>query len=534
MKITCQSCGAKYTIADEKIRGRTVKIRCKKCSSPIVVNGVEAAAENPEPEGEDATRVYDPAEQAAAMAGASSWTITGGEGDQHTVTEQELMQLYASGAINAETYAWREGMPDWLPLGQIPEAMQLLQGGAPAAAPTPEQQLGQAIAAPEAAAPRAAARRADRDRGKDLFGAAARAGSEEDIATSAPASPQAMRPKPPRFTAERGENSVLFSIDALRAGNLKAAAAAKPAQEEVVDFGQVTSMAPPPMNSSPLDDLGYQAPVSGFVNTTLAAPTLPTEPEPEPAPATSAAASYPPPAKSNKGLIIGLAAALGLFVVATLGIGGYVLFGGSSDAPATAASAPAATTGEKLALNDTKTAAQDTPSEPKAAEEKTAKDEPEPAAAAEPDKGTQDKADEAKTTKTASTSTKQASTSTAGKTAGTPTKTDTKKEEPKAEPPKEAAPASGGNAPFSRSAAISALSTAASAAAGCKQAGGPTGRGRVSVTFAPSGRVTTATVNGPPFAGTSVGGCVAAQFRRATVPPFSGSPVTVHKSFSIQ
>jgi hypothetical protein len=77
------------------------------------------------------------------------------------------------------------------------------------------------------------------------------------------------------------------------------------------------------------------------------------------------------------------------------------------------------------------------------------------------------------------------------------------------------------------------LNAAAGAASGCKKPDGPTGRGRVSVTFAPSGRVTTAVVNGPPFAGTSVGGCVAAAFRRASVPPFDGSPVTVHKSFSI-
>ena len=39
MKITCQSCQAKYTIADEKVLGKIVKIRCKKCSSTIVVNG---------------------------------------------------------------------------------------------------------------------------------------------------------------------------------------------------------------------------------------------------------------------------------------------------------------------------------------------------------------------------------------------------------------------------------------------------------------------------------------------------------------
>ena len=39
MKIACEACGAKYTIADDKVRGRRVKIRCKGCGTPIVVDG---------------------------------------------------------------------------------------------------------------------------------------------------------------------------------------------------------------------------------------------------------------------------------------------------------------------------------------------------------------------------------------------------------------------------------------------------------------------------------------------------------------
>ncbi|HEU4534822.1 MAG TPA: hypothetical protein VFS00_11915, partial [Polyangiaceae bacterium] len=57
--------------------------------------------------------------------------------------------------------------------------------------------------------------------------------------------------------------------------------------------------------------------------------------------------------------------------------------------------------------------------------------------------------------------------------------------------------------------------------------------GRVAVTFAPSGAVSNAVVEGPPFAGTPVGGCVAAKFRAAKVPAFAGSAITVKKSFSI-
>jgi hypothetical protein len=104
----------------------------------------------------------------------------------------------------------------------------------------------------------------------------------------------------------------------------------------------------------------------------------------------------------------------------------------------------------------------------------------------------------------------------------------------KIDKPKDDAPAAATtDAAFSKASAISALGAAASAAASCKKPGGPTGTGKATVTFAPSGRVTTATVSGGSFAGTPVGGCVAGLFRKAKVPAFGGSPVTVSKSFSI-
>lgn len=39
MKISCATCSAQYALADEKVAGRSFKVRCKKCGSPIVVRG---------------------------------------------------------------------------------------------------------------------------------------------------------------------------------------------------------------------------------------------------------------------------------------------------------------------------------------------------------------------------------------------------------------------------------------------------------------------------------------------------------------
>src|SRR6478736_2682935 len=86
--------------------------------------------------------------------------------------------------------------------------------------------------------------------------------------------------------------------------------------------------------------------------------------------------------------------------------------------------------------------------------------------------------------------------------------------------------------PLNRGAALAALGSAASAAAGCKREGGPSGSGSASITFSPDGPVKSVTVSAP-FAGTPVGQCVATVFRGAHVPPFSGSSVTLPKSFQI-
>ena len=55
MKLSCPTCQARYTIADEKVLGKVVKIRCKRCRSIIVVEGAipeeqtDPGTEAPEP-----------------------------------------------------------------------------------------------------------------------------------------------------------------------------------------------------------------------------------------------------------------------------------------------------------------------------------------------------------------------------------------------------------------------------------------------------------------------------------------------------
>ncbi len=103
MKIACQSCQAKYTIADEKVLGKIVKIRCKKCSATIVINGSDSpAGEAPASMGEQA---FDYAGQAAG----EQWTVNVADGDQRTMTTAELSDAYRAGVVTDETYCWKDG-----------------------------------------------------------------------------------------------------------------------------------------------------------------------------------------------------------------------------------------------------------------------------------------------------------------------------------------------------------------------------------------------------------------------------------------
>jgi hypothetical protein len=97
-------------------------------------------------------------------------------------------------------------------------------------------------------------------------------------------------------------------------------------------------------------------------------------------------------------------------------------------------------------------------------------------------------------------------------------------------PPRAVAPIS--QKAFDKNAAKAALATATSLAAGCG-AGGAPGKGKIQVTFAPSGKVSDAALVEGPFAGTAAGKCALRHFRAARVPAFSGSAVTVAKSFKV-
>ncbi|WP_230467344.1 GYF domain-containing protein [Lujinxingia vulgaris] len=122
MKFYCDSCQTKYSIADEKVRGKVLKVRCKKCSHIITVR--------------EASRPVASAPPAAPGARALAWHYAINGQSFGPMAEEVLRQKVASGEVGDAAYLWNETFGDWKPLRSVAEFADAL-GQAQAARPSP-------------------------------------------------------------------------------------------------------------------------------------------------------------------------------------------------------------------------------------------------------------------------------------------------------------------------------------------------------------------------------------------------------------
>jgi predicted Zn finger-like uncharacterized protein len=155
MKFSCDSCHARYTIADEKVRGKILRVRCKKCGSSILLKEPEEeVVEQPVVRADDATHVLRAddikrhlAAQVPAPEGSApkfisrtspaavppppptekaEWYILIQKEEIGPLRMDELHERATSGKITPRTYLWRDGMPTWARLQAVPELADVL------------------------------------------------------------------------------------------------------------------------------------------------------------------------------------------------------------------------------------------------------------------------------------------------------------------------------------------------------------------------------------------------------------------------
>jgi len=228
MKIVCESCGAKYSIADEKVAGKVFKIRCKKCSEVIVVRGDQQE--------DEATRVADVGLSAPPPEADAVWHIVINGDQQGPFSPAQIGEMLTAGTVDWEAYVWREGFDNWLPARDVEPLVQAITTGGDAggSGDTGADPFGEsagaggglfggggasAFAAEPAPAPAARAARAG---GGDLFaqadaGSSPFGGGDDDDGVVASAPSPRVSNQQASLTGQRNENSVLFSLANLQA-----------------------------------------------------------------------------------------------------------------------------------------------------------------------------------------------------------------------------------------------------------------------------------------------------------------------------
>jgi predicted Zn finger-like uncharacterized protein len=641
MNIACTVCSARYVVPDDKIAGRRVRITCKRCKALLTVDGSvsppRVTAGAPTSVAPAPTSSAPPAAELPAPAEPADrrFTVTLTDDTQEQADVAQIVRLYRSGRLPAESLVWRDGMTDWASPWEVPEIADAFRRmgiarPAPASSPgqssyggpsgeeeestrargssasdeepthvVPSSPLG-ASAVPnfggdfdddettrvhesspftaQIADLRAREQAAEDERPKAPVPAAGRPytpqpfaaqtpppGAERRTSSSPPGSQRARRePKfdkrkaqreaareaqasqfakqgaagsemealeqaiieqtrqnnpegddGARLTGARNESSVLFSLDALLQREERAE---KPRRTERTDESLLVAPAsalPHHVAAAPLTAPDFTAPV-------LAPPPSSVRP-----PALEVEIANAPPKRSRLTMPLVMVG-----VLAAGAAGGYLT---GAIKPFGAKPAASAVTAEPS--TPSAAATQDTP----APAESQA-----PAASAAP-------LDSAAVSATGTAAAPAPPATGLGEPAAAPDASATAA----AAAPGAAAPAPGTGAkepsgpskpaslqdlanainssapPFNTAAAKEALTAASGEAASCAQPGGPTGSGKVAITFAPSGRATSVSVGGA-FAGTEVGSCIARKFRGARVPAFSGEPVSVSKSVTIQ
>ncbi len=159
MRFTCKKCQTPYTISDDKIRGKVIKVRCKRCNHLIVIrsNSLQtgprpSATEDPgvlhdsslDLEFEHAFRgIYEsgnvkptPSEK-PVQGGQDEWFYGLDGSEDGPLDLEEIKAKIRDGSISEEHFVWREGMTDWVPLEDVPELSVVLHSRAQHRPPVP-------------------------------------------------------------------------------------------------------------------------------------------------------------------------------------------------------------------------------------------------------------------------------------------------------------------------------------------------------------------------------------------------------------
>ncbi|HEY4058823.1 MAG TPA: GYF domain-containing protein [Kofleriaceae bacterium] len=153
MKFLCDRCKTRYSIGDDRVRGKILKIRCKNCANVITVR--EGMSDTGADLGPRRNRTTTAAPSAIAPPVAMPATTNGArapkppaaleeewyvsiDGEQEGPYSLVDAQRWVAGkAIDADLHCWSEGFDDWLPVDKVSHFRGLRKKPAAPSMPAP-------------------------------------------------------------------------------------------------------------------------------------------------------------------------------------------------------------------------------------------------------------------------------------------------------------------------------------------------------------------------------------------------------------
>jgi predicted Zn finger-like uncharacterized protein len=166
VKFLCDRCKTRYSIGDDRVRGKILKIRCKNCANVITVREGMDVGDDPARAGRPTTGAPPTMSEARLGNGAlnaafsaqlakpppaleEEWYVSI-DGDQSgPFSLGEAQRWVASKPLDAELHCWSEGFDDWLAVDKVSHFRGLRKKPAPPAVPPPMPRPSpRAVAAP--------------------------------------------------------------------------------------------------------------------------------------------------------------------------------------------------------------------------------------------------------------------------------------------------------------------------------------------------------------------------------------------------
>lgn len=100
MKVVCETCEAKYQIPDERVAGRRLKIRCRKCGGVMEARGDELVAQHA-------------GAPSRTPSGSVEWFASVDGTPIGPLTTDEMVSRISTGVLEWDAHVWREGYAEW-------------------------------------------------------------------------------------------------------------------------------------------------------------------------------------------------------------------------------------------------------------------------------------------------------------------------------------------------------------------------------------------------------------------------------------